>query len=353
MNTLTVNALCAECTKPLPTSYVKCHHCKSNYHYNPCTTVSENTYARMNVDKKADWMCHRCRKSKSPLTNVFSEINLQKQQRDDDMDVLEETKRFKDSLSLDAVNSNLCSVQADVTDLKSNITGLKSDVTELKTDMKEIKASIIEISTSLSNNNAHMNNALAKITDALAALTTQVTELHQKNSEKEKQITEMDIRINKLEQQLINKNIEISNVEEKEMGAVDIVKCIAASVSVIVNDADISNAYRTRKGDKIIAEFTTTNKKNELMQKIKGHRIDANVINKTPNVDRRNNYIYVNEQLTFNNRRLLWLTKTKARECNWQFIWVRNGNIFARKAEKSPAIIIKNNADIENITATV
>lgn len=57
--------------------------------------------------------------------------------------------------------------------------------------------------------------------------------------------------------------------------------------------------------------------------------------------------------MTANNRRLLWLGKTKAKEHNWKFVWVRNGYIYARKNEKTSPIIITNSADIESITGTI
>lgn len=95
------------------------------------------------------------------------------------------------------------------------------------------------------------------------------------------------------------------------------------------------------------------------MSKIERHRVDANVIqenvnaeNNSSNVENSSNnnkYIYINDQLTFTNRRLLWLAKTKANEAKWKFVWVRNGNIFARKNENSSFIIISNAADIESI----
>lgn len=75
------------------------------------------------------------------------------------------------------------------------------------------------------------------------------------------------------------------------------------------------------------------------MSKVVRHRVDANMIN---NSDDQNKYIYIN-------RRLLWLAKTKAKEANWKFAWVRNGHIFAKKNENSPLFTIKNNADIEVI----
>lgn len=341
-----MSSLCDHCKKPLPTSgdYVKCFNCKANYHYSPCTTIIKKTHDSMNPEKRAEWKCQNCRKSKSPIpTVVLEDTSQQKQQRDDDDTNAyndENAKRFKDSLSLNMLNSKLCSVQSDVNEIKTTIQTIATNVNTSHLQIKE-----------------EIHNALATITNTLANLATQVSDLHDKNTENSKQISEMDKRINKLEQQAINKNIEINNIQNKEMSAVEVVKKIAASLTIDLEQHDISNAYRLRNNEnKIVVEFSTLNKKRELMSKIRGHRIEANILyedeSNNANNNSNNNYVYVNDQLTANNRRLLWLTKIKAKECNWKFVWVKNGNIFARKIENSPAIIINNAADIESINQT-
>ncbi|XP_046807404.1 uncharacterized protein LOC111687197 [Lucilia cuprina] len=109
------------------------------------------------------------------------------------------------------------------------------------------------------------------------------------------------------------------------------VKTIGASINVEIKEGDISKAYRIKKqSNKIIVEFSTLCKKTEFMSKIDRHRIDANIINNNGTDSNGNKFIYINDQLSFNNRRLLWLAKTKAKEANWKFVWVRSGIICAR-----------------------
>lgn len=344
-----MSSICDHCKKSLPTSgdFVKCLKCNSNYHYSPCTTVTKKTYEAMNAERRSEWKCQNCRASRSHTPSVvLDDNNQQKQQRDeDDVDSYNEdnAKRFKDSLSLNMLNSKLCTVQTDVNEIKTTIQTLAVSVNTSNIQIKE-----------------EIEKALTTITSTISNLATQVSELYDKNKENTKQIIEMDKRINKLEQQAINKNIEINNVQKQEMSAIDVVKKIASSLTVGIDNADISDAYRLRKNNKIIVEFSSLNKKRELMEKIRSHRIDANVLNDEEDNNENNNfvnsnknYVYVNDELTAHNRRLLWLAKTKAKECKWKFVWVRNGNIFARKIENTPAIIINNAADIELITPTI
>lgn len=87
------------------------------------------------------------------------------------------------------------------------------------------------------------------------------------------------------------------------------------------------------------------------MSKINRHRVNANIINSNQenNIESK----YINDELTFNNRRLLWLFKIKSKEQNWKFVLICKGNIFARKNENSPFFTIRNTADIENINKTI
>ena len=104
-----------------------------------------------------------------------------------------------------------------------------------------------------------------------------------------------------------------------------LLKKIAASLNADITEDDISKAYRLKKQeDKIIVEFSSLKKKSELMEKIERPRVDAKTINDENNTEGNNSnnnnskYLYINDQLTFNNRQLIWLAKTKAKECNCQ-----------------------------------
>lgn len=347
------SVICNTCNSAITTTtYVKCFNCKSNYHFSSCCPLSESTYSSMYGERKANWKCQKCKpRSKSPnnvyQAFVFDDKNQQTTLRDDDIVENSEENRAKihqDSLALNTVNSTLCSVQSDVNDLKS-------DIKDIKTNLEQLSAITNNSHTQIRD---EITSALSTITTTLSKLVDQVKELVEKDKQKEHQINAIDTRINQIEQQFIVKNIEIKNVTNKEMSPYEIIKTIASSVDVEMSEADISNAYRLkRQSDKIVAEFTSLNKKRELMSKITRHRVDADIINNNRNENNNNNnHIYINDQLTFNNKRLLWTTKTKAREANWKYVWVRDGKIFARKIENSPAININNVYDIGSITPT-
>lgn len=371
--------MCNQCHAPITTmNFVWCHNCEKKFHFNPCTVLSESTYNSMSGTRKVEWKCHQCKpRTKSPNSIyqafVFNENNAQqnqptqqqldidahankqqnnnapsnqtKQQREAD-DVATSSKRFKE-----AANNNNNTMNASLSSTQSDISEIKSGMVDIKSAMQQIASSVVHLNTSNVEIRDQLKDAMTKINETLSSLTDQVKDLQVRDREKTQQINEMDKRIQKLEQQSINKNIEINNMPVNDVEPLTVIKRVSASVGIQLCDADFSRVYRTKKSEKIIVEFSSLQKKRELMQKMKGHRIDINVISGETDKP-TNNFIYVNDELTPNNRRLLWMSKTKAKECNWKYVWVRDGHIFARKSEGSSHIVINNASDIELITVS-
>ena len=138
-------------------------------------------------ERKTNWKCHICEpRSRSPnnlyQAVVFDEQNLQKQLRndDDENNVNDRTKKFKESLSLSSVISILCSVQ--------------SDVTELKTDLKDIKSTMEKVATNVNASNMQIKeeilSVLLTITNTLTTLVTQVSELNEKDKQRKNKSTQ-------------------------------------------------------------------------------------------------------------------------------------------------------------------
>lgn len=329
---------CNQCKQEITTTnYVKCFSCQANYHFSPCSPLSESTYLGMYGERKTSWKCHICKpRTRSPNTLyqaiTYEDKNTKKQARTNDGDNTEndQAKKYKESVS---------------TTSESN---LRADIEEFKSELKEMRKTMDQFVL-------NANNIITAISQNVNTLTDQVKDLKEKDKQRDTQMTTMDARINKIEQQMICKNIEIKNVSNTQMSAYDVVKTIGMTNNVTINREDINKSYRLKKqNNKIIIEFATMHKKDEFMGKIARHRIEAKSVNLDEESDDSNNpkYIYINDELTFNNRRLLWLAKTKAKEVNWKYIWVKNGIIFARKTDNSPLFVINNTTDIELINNT-
>lgn len=339
-----VGLQCEQCELPIDSEkYMKCSSCYANYHFTPCCAVRQSSYAGMSADGKSSWKCHRCRERKNSNTSyqivLSQEENSLKQKRNetyegDEEEVLVDVgKRFKNSTSTNPPQTKNAEGGDPMQIMLQNIS--------------QMTIQLASIGTQLQNQQI----TLTLINENVTQLANQVSDLQNQNKEKDKKITEMDSKINKLEQKLIEKNLEIRNINNDNMSATEVVKKIATKVNANVCDNDIENAYRTKKNGKIFVEFRSLRTKRELMDQIKKHKRGGAEININDDDENsnNNNHIYINDQLTYQNRRLLWLAKTKAKEANWKFVWMRNGGVCARKNEKSSFININNESDIELI----
>lgn len=56
--------------------------------------------------------------------------------------------------------------------------------------------------------------------------------------------------------------------------------------------------------------------------------------------------LYFNDNLSRDNRELFWLARMRGKEKKYQFVWVRNAKIFAKKGEGSPLLRINHVKDL-------
>lgn len=322
---------------------MKCSVCNDCFHFSPCCAVQQSAYTGMSEEKKTTWKCHRCRERKnSGCFIVVSDTMNQKQKRteeeDEDETVVDNNKRFKDYMS----KSN--SKQPSGQQPQNNAIDLGESMKIMMQNMSHITTQLSSISNQLQN----QQTTLTQINDKVSHLSTQVIELQKQNQEKDQQINEMQTKINNLEQKAIEKNIEINNINNENLTASEVVEKIATNLCVELRETDIENVYHTKGKNKVVVELSSLRKKKEIMSKLERHRMEATGINKDDSSE-KHKYIYINDQLTMQKRRLLWLAKTKAKEASWKFVWVRNGEIYARKMEKTNFININNECDIELI----
>lgn len=338
-------------------NYIQCYKCDRKFHFSPCTLLSEATWNTMSAIRKTEWKCQHCKpRSRSPNNVYQSVISGESQKYAREIDETEEdeinaNKRKKEK----PISSSNNATQSPTTNTKNNNNNIniqQSEFASFKDDMRELKTTMQQLAMSLQKSHKEIKEELSKnltkINETLEHLTSQVNDLKFKDKQREQQIFEMDKRIHQLEQQAINKNIEITNIYDEESDGVDVIKRIASLVETDITENDIVDTHRIKNKNTLIAQFVPLAKK-ELMSKIKKRRFVATDLNVNKN-NTEHKYIYINEELTANNRLLLWISKIKARECGWKFVWTRNRHTFAKKSETASAIHTSNTADIETVT---
>lgn len=59
--------------------------------------------------------------------------------------------------------------------------------------------------------------------------------------------------------------------------------------------------------------------------------------------------IHFRDNLTPQNKKLLWMMKAKAREMHYEFAWQKDGKLFMRRASGQRAVRINCEADLDKI----
>ena len=120
---------------------------------------------------------------------------------------------------------------------------------------------------------------------------------------------------------------------------------ISKKLGVDIQKHDISTALRMPKRFRrnsnppaIIARFMNRDVRNEIYK----NRITAKNTAKEEFPVARMSKLYVNENLTNARKKLLWMTKQKAKELKYASTWTMNGKIYVRKNENSDSKLLMN-----------
>lgn len=224
---------------------------------------------------------------------------------------------------------------------------LRSDERNLRIEMEEVKRSLDFISKGLDEANGRStaiqkeNNLLKKENDAL----------RQKVSTLETDLSTSQHNLMKNEQYSRNRNVEIKGVQqEPSENIVSIVQKIGEVVGEPLSPTDIDVCHRVptknASNTNIVVQFQRREKREKFLEKARKKRITNDTLELGSDEP-----IYINEHLCPGMKRLLGMASARKRENGWKFLWVKNGSIFARRAEKSPVVYINCESDINKICA--
>nr|XP_050023952.1 uncharacterized protein LOC126518146 [Dermacentor andersoni] len=173
--------------------------------------------------------------------------------------------------------------------------------------------------------------------------------LKAKCSENESIIVELQKRVVQGEQYSRRSNVEIKGlVEKKNENIIDLVGQIGGVVGEPISADDIEVCHRvpTREQCKtnVIVQFKSKQKRDHVVEKARKSRIRNRDVGISSEAQ-----IFVNEHFCPTLKRLLAQAIAKKRENQWQFVWTKNGKIFARKTQSSQVVRIETDSDLVKI----
>lgn len=187
---------------------------------------------------------------------------------------------------------------------------------------------------------------------------TLILKLESENNELSMQLSNLKNKVSQMEQHVRDCNLEIQCVpEHKNENLLTIINQLIRIVSSNIVESEIINIHRVAKLNpeskrprSIVVKFSTPRHRDNLLAAVK-------LFNKNNESDKLNSghlgiggdkqQIYVLEHLSPENKKLHSAARQKAKEKNYQFVWVRGGRIFLRKDIRSPPLLVKDMASLE------
>lgn len=310
---------CGKCEGTLSPhrSFPRCSKCTKTYHFKCLDSIHQSKWRGWTLSERSTWVCDYCKLSVPEQTEATKKRALSS----------------PEALQSGPVKKLFSEEAAMLT---------KEDITTL------IKNTVTSsVSQAVANAFAPIDEKIKKMfEDSNKAL----NELRKENEKLQNRICELEKKVEDSEQYSKNYNAVISGVPVRhDEDPVKIVKKIAASCEIQIQDWEIIAAHRLKSrqnGDTpIIVKFHRKVTKENMIMNVRKKKLTAELFG-----GKRDSKLFVNEHLT-TNKSLLF---KKARELKdvkfgYQFVWVKNGQIMARKQEGDRVEFIKNERDLNDI----
>ncbi|KAK7586086.1 hypothetical protein V9T40_003962 [Parthenolecanium corni] len=209
---------------------------------------------------------------------------------------------------------------------------------EMLKEMKSLRNDIKEKVKQINSTMQELRDQMLSVFKKQDTLQTDMTDLTTENSKLKKQV-------HKLEQCIRESNVIVTGVPvSKDESIIELVKQIGLKVNVKLEEYDVAIAYRQvqskRDNTPIIIRMNNWHKKGAL---VAGSKMQK----PTWTINGEEKPIFISEDLTEYTNGLLRDTKLLRSEGRVQFVWVKNGKIFAKATEDSKAVKIEEHEDIE------
>lgn len=214
---------------------------------------------------------------------------------------------------------------------------------KIKNRMQENEEKIKKIiNTSMENFQKDMENVVKK-----------QKETEDKQEKMSKELDETRAKVEDLQQYTRNRNIEIHGLPEHQGENLrNIMKTIGEKVGVQMEDyhVDVIHRVRTRNQDKsspVVVQMTTRTMRDAIIEKARPLEITPQLLGIGGENNKRR--LFINEQLTPFKKNLFYHARLLKKNKQYEYVWMRNGRIMAKKNGNSGTTFINSMEDIEKL----
>lgn len=227
-----------------------------------------------------------------------------------------------------------------------------------QTDFKfaALQKSLSEINSQYSD----IRQSLELLSNDYDDMKLKLTEMESERAADRRYIQELEERMDRMERQFYTTKIEIRNVPQKhEESKEDLRDIVCETATVLGHNIDkneIKDVYRLKNkkdnSSSITVDFVSAVTKDAIIKKVR-HFNKANKNNKLNTthlkIDGPTKPIYLSEKLSTKDQRIFYLARRFADSHDYKFCWTSYGKVLMRKTDGAQHIIIKNEADLENL----
>lgn len=339
---------CAQCGK-FTSEGVNCVDCRSTYHRLCIGVVAD---ARL----PARWQCKHCKSKQSknitPLSSGSSSATTDVECNDS-------------PTTYDCSSDKNIDLAREIKMIRSQLATIVEDTSSCRQEMATFRDEVLKLNTSIADFNKRLgaveekvNNFAKRLTEAEAKMA--VVSGSDMGAKIERHLNERD-------QEAFSTDVEISGIEEYNgENPVHLTKLVAKKIGVSLNDQDIVSAVRNgrrrdgRGGEGgeggsatpasrarlITVRLARRALKDELLRAARARR-DADTSGIVTTAQPRR--FYINERLTWSNRKLFRIARVQGRTLDWKYIWTKEGRVYARRDKDLPAYRIRSESDIDTV----
>lgn len=304
---------CVVCSKNVsPSKTILCSECKLNFHPS-CTKFGNiSNFNKLGTGKNV-WTCDTCSSS-----NNF-------------------TVRKKIDVTNNDIESATGSSIADLSNIHSSIKSILIKLKKLDlltNSFNEIQESMTFCSDKIDD----FSNKLDRLVNTVNDNSKQIAVIEHKCLKMQEEIDLLKRNHNLNEQSKLMNNLEICGIPITTNESLsDILSKLANLVNVEFTVEDINKIYRTKGRNEtnrnIIVTFNNINKKIELIKAFKNQYKVKPITATELSSNFTNLRIYLNDQLSTDNKKFLWITKQLAMKYHFKFVWSNSSGVYLKKKE--------------------
>lgn len=290
---------------------IQCSSCSTRFDF-PCSGVTEAGYRKLGAERQAAWKCSTCKAKGIASSPGFSK----------------EDSGSPSAVTLEQVMQELVKIKLTMASISNTVAGIdaiKSDIGDLKHSMGDFSSKLL---------------GLEERVQVIEKSQTEVLQLKDR-------IASLENDLNEKSQWARLNNVEIKGVPLKDKeNLFDIVTKIGAKIMYPITKQNVNFLARVPSREDqvkpIIVSFLNRYVKEDFVAAARAFKkltlADIDIPGTTS--------VYVNDHLTVQNKILLKKAKELKKDKDFDFVWVKNCKIFARKNQESKVILIKNEKDL-------